>query len=76
MTVTRRIGPLFTDLYELTMAAAYYEHQIVADASFPLFIRDSSQRNYFIAAGLEDVLGELETFQFSESELGGCPTIQ
>lgn len=63
------IGPLFTDLYELTMAAAYFDHRIVSDATFSLFIRNSSKRNYFVAAGLADVLNELALYGFSENDL-------
>jgi len=69
MTTTHRIGPLFTDLYELTMAASYFDNRIFSDATFSVFVRDTSQRNYLVAAGLEDVLRELEGFQFSKEEL-------
>ena len=69
MTVTRRIGPLFTDFYELTMAASYFDNRIFSEATFSVFVRDTSRRNYFVAAGLEDVLRELEAFHFSEDEL-------
>ena len=69
MTAARRIGPLFTDLYELTMAASYFDNQVFSDATFSVFVRDTSRRNYLVAAGLEDVLRELESFQFSEEEL-------
>lgn len=70
MTETSRIGPLFTDLYELTMAASYFEHQLFSQAVFSLFIRGYPfHRNYYVAAGLEDALRELAQFQFSESEL-------
>ena len=69
MTVIRRIGPLFTDLYELTMAASYFDNQIFSDATFSVFLRETSRRNYLVAAGLEDVLRELEGFRFSEEEL-------
>ena len=52
-----RAGPLFTDLYELTMAAGYYKHRIASKATFSLFIRDyPPNRNYLVAVGLEDVL--------------------
>jgi len=65
-----RAGPLFTDLYELTMAAGYYEHRIASKATFSLFIRDyPPNRNFFVAAGLKDVLYELESFHFSESDI-------
>ena len=69
MTATHRIGPLFTDLYELTMAASYFDNRIFSEATFSVFVRDTTRRNYFVAAGLEDVLRELEAFQFSEDEL-------
>ena len=49
------IGPLFTDLYELTMAAAYLKSGIDGRATFSLFIRGfPHRRNYYVAAGLED----------------------
>jgi nicotinate phosphoribosyltransferase len=69
MTSSRHIGPLFTDLYELTMAASYFQQQSFATATFSLFIRDTVARNYFVAAGLEEVLAELEFFQFSEEDI-------
>lgn len=68
-TDTNRIGPLFTDLYELTMAAVYFDHQVFADATFSLFIRPSEKRNYFVAAGLEDALRELVQFHFTAEEI-------
>ena len=71
MTINHRIGPLFTDLYELTMAAAYFKNSVTADATFSLFIRKyPPQRNYFVAAGLEDTLHELESYRFSDEDLG------
>lgn len=74
MTVMEKNGPktdpLFTDLYELTMAASYYEHNVTSEATFSLFIRDYPlDRSYFVSAGLEDVLRELEIFHFSESDI-------
>jgi nicotinate phosphoribosyltransferase len=70
MTETHRIGPLFTDLYELTMAASYFAQEIFSAATFSLFIRDNPfNRNYFVAAGLEDVLDELAELRFSEKDL-------
>jgi nicotinate phosphoribosyltransferase len=70
MTELHRAGPLFTDLYELTMAASYFDHRIFSTATFSLFIRGNYlKRNFFVAAGLEDVLNELETFRFSEKDL-------
>ena len=70
MVHTSIAGPLFTDLYELTMAASYYANQIDSPATFSLFIRGNHlKRNFFIAAGLEDVLNELIAFHFSEQDI-------
>jgi len=63
------IGPLFTDLYELTMAAGYYFRGMSGSATFSLFARDCTERNFFVAAGLEDVLEELSTLRFSTDDL-------
>lgn len=61
---------LLTDLYEFTMAAAYYKHQMFAPATFSLHIREyPSNRGYFVAAGLEDVLEILESFCFVQGDL-------
>ncbi|HMA66868.1 MAG TPA: nicotinate phosphoribosyltransferase, partial [Desulfosalsimonadaceae bacterium] len=70
MTHLPRYGPLFVDLYELTMAAGYFEHGITEEAAFSLFVRDyPADRKFFIAAGLADALAELEDFRFSEADL-------
>ena len=70
MLMNARVGPLFTDLYELTMAASYYEHRIFADATFSLFVRGpASQRGFYVSAGLETVMRELESYRFSQDEL-------
>jgi len=70
MTKACRAGPLFTDLYELTMAASYYAHRIFSPATFSLFIRDNHlTRSFFVAAGLEDVLDELTGFHFPGQDL-------
>ncbi|CAB5118981.1 Nicotinate phosphoribosyltransferase (EC [Olavius algarvensis associated proteobacterium Delta 3] len=63
------IGPLFTDLYELTMAAGYFARSMSAEATFSLFVRDCAERNFFVAAGLEDVLRELSVLAFSKDDL-------
>ena len=65
-----RIGPLFADLYEFTMAAGYHANDIFSPATFSLFVRkDPSERNYYVAAGLEDLLEELENFRFSDDDI-------
>ncbi|UCD87170.1 MAG: nicotinate phosphoribosyltransferase [Desulfobacterales bacterium] len=61
---------LLTDLYELTMAASYFENGMADPATFSLFVRKyPSDRSYFVAAGLEDFLDYAENFRFSESDL-------
>ena len=61
---------LFVDLYELTMAASYFEHQMFGPATFSLFIRNyPSIRRYFVSAGLADVLSYLESLKFSPEDL-------
>jgi len=69
MTAYLPIGPLFTDLYELTMAAGYFDRSMSARATFSLFVRDCPERNFFVAAGLEDVLRELAAMRFSPDDL-------
>ncbi len=61
---------LLTDLYELTMAASYFENGMADPATFSLFVRKyPSDRSYFVAAGLEDLLDYAANFRFSESDL-------
>ena len=67
---TPRSLALFTDLYELTMLRAYHELGITKRAVFSLFARRlPAERNYLIAAGLEDFLQAVETLRFNESDL-------
>src|SRR3990172_8625511 len=59
-----RPSALLTDLYELTMAAAYFENNIRATASFELFVRGLPRdRGYLVAAGLEQALDYLESLR-------------
>ena len=61
---------LFTDLYELTMAAVYFEREMFAPATFSFFIRSYPvNRRFFVACGVEEVLSFLENFRFQEEEL-------
>ncbi len=62
-------GPLFTDLYELTMAASYFAEGLEEEATFSLYIRPNRKRSYFVAAGLEQVLDHLSRWSFSASDL-------
>ncbi|MCW4029489.1 MAG: nicotinate phosphoribosyltransferase [Candidatus Bathyarchaeota archaeon] len=62
---------LFTDYYELTMCAAYFDNQNFEPATFDLFIRRLPEnRSYFLFAGLEEALEYLQTLKFTEEQLG------
>ena len=69
MTMNLEQTPLLTDLYELTMLQAYYEHDMTEEAVFELFMRRSPQRGFFVAAGLEQGLEWLSQLEFGPSEL-------
>lgn len=61
---------LFADLYELTMAACYFENRMFAPSTFSLYIRKyGPHRSYCVSAGLEEVLDFLEHFHFTPDEL-------
>jgi nicotinate phosphoribosyltransferase len=61
---------LLTDLYQLTMAEAYFRERKSAAATFSLFIRSyPPNRGYFIAAGLRDVIEYLESLSFGAAAL-------
>lgn len=61
---------LFTDLYELTMAQAYFEESMTDDAVFSLFVRRLPPcRNFLLACGLDTVLDYLENLRFDEEDL-------
>jgi nicotinate phosphoribosyltransferase len=65
-----RDAALFTDLYELTMAASYVRERMHGEATFSLFSRHlPSHRSFLVAAGLQDVLAFLESFRFSDDAL-------
>ncbi|MGQ9688096.1 MAG: nicotinate phosphoribosyltransferase [Desulfobaccales bacterium] len=61
---------LLTDLYQLTMAACYFDRGMNEEATFSLFIRKyPKNRGYFVAAGLAEALEYLATLHFSEDDL-------
>ncbi len=61
---------LVTDLYELTMAAAYQASGIEHEATFELSVRHlPPTRRFLVAAGLEDALAGLEQLRFSPDDL-------
>lgn len=63
-------SPLTTDLYQLTMLNAYYAHGMGETAVFELFVRKlPPERNFMMAAGLEQALAFLEHLRFTPEEL-------
>jgi len=65
-----RASGLTTDLYELTMAAAYFENGLRERAIFDLFIRKlPKHRSYLIAAGLEQALEYLSSVSFNSEQI-------
>lgn len=61
---------IITDLYELTMAAAYFENGLHHRAIFELFTRRlPKHRAYLIVAGLEQALDYLSTLRFSSDQI-------
>lgn len=66
----RTTSLLLTDLYEITMAAAFFENSFNPSASFELFVRRLPRnRGYLIAAGLEQALSWLEEARFSDDDI-------
>jgi nicotinate phosphoribosyltransferase len=70
-------SPLLTDLYQLTMAAAYHHAgKAEQEAVFHLFFRKLPfGGGYAVAAGLADAVRWLEGFRFDEAALAYLATI-
>jgi nicotinate phosphoribosyltransferase len=61
---------LFADLYEFTMLCAYFELGMTEQATFSLFVRNlPARRNFLIAAGLDDLLNEIEHLRFESEQI-------
>lgn len=64
------MGALLTDLYQLTMLQAYLDEGLDQPATFELFVRGlPPERNFLVAAGIEQALEYLETLTFGDDEL-------
>jgi nicotinate phosphoribosyltransferase len=63
-------SPLLTDLYQLTMLQAYWQHRMAGTAVFELFVRRlPPERAFLVAAGLEQALDFIEEARFTAEEL-------
>src|SRR5262245_23532957 len=61
---------LLCDLYQLAMLQGYFDHGLEGEAVFEFFIRRlPPQRNFLLAAGLEQVIEFLAGFHFSAEDL-------
>lgn len=69
-TPSRERSALLTDLYQLTMLKAYWEHGMHETAVFEFFVRRlPPNRNFLLAAGLAHALDYLEGLRFEPDEL-------
>ena len=71
------VQPLLTDLYQITMAYAYWKSGKINDvATFDLFFRKNPFKGEFtIFAGLSDCLKFLENFHYSETDISYLRTV-
>jgi nicotinate phosphoribosyltransferase len=61
---------LFTDLYELTMAQAYFSQGMHQPATFGLTVRSyPPNRGYLVSSGLDDVLDYLSRLHFDDAAI-------
>ena len=71
---------LATDLYQLTMSAAYSGRDPLPRATFELFVRRMPpKRNFLVFGGLEQVLAGLREIAFSKKQieyLSGLPAFR
>lgn len=61
---------LLTDLYQLTMLAAYSQRGMAEEAVFDFFVRRLPPgRNFLVAAGLEQLVDYLENLRFDAGDI-------
>ena len=69
--MTPSAGALLIDLYELTMAQAYFDLDMHETAVFELFVRRlPTTRRFLLTAGLEQALHYVEQLRFSSADIG------
>ena len=61
---------LNADLYELTMAAGYYDNNLNIPATFEMFIRELPEnRSYLVSAGLQHVINYILNLKFEKEDI-------
>jgi nicotinate phosphoribosyltransferase len=61
---------LNTDLYELTMAAGYFDNGLNTSATFEMFIREfPANRSYLVSAGLQHVINYIQNLKFEKEDI-------
>jgi nicotinate phosphoribosyltransferase len=74
---TAPTSPLLTDLYQLTMLQAYFDRRMAAPAVFELFVRRLPEnRNFLVAAGLEQAVEYLRNLRFTPDDLAQLQSTQ
>jgi len=73
-----RVGALHTDLYQLTMAAAYFAlGKKDVRATFEYFVRDMPKnRSFLVFCGLEQALEYLEGLRFTDEQIDYLRSLQ
>lgn len=68
---------LLTDLYQLTMAQAYFEHDMLdVQGCFHMFFRDNPFRGgYSVACGTSEIADIVASLHFSENDISYLKTI-
>ncbi len=70
MWLIKATPALFTDLYELTMAQAYFRRGMDETAYFEVFVRHLPEHwGFFVMAGLPEVESYLHEFRFSLEDI-------
>ena len=69
---------LLTDLYQVTMAYGYWKNRSAdRESTFHLFFRKNPfEGGYAVATGLETAIEFLETFEFSEDDVGYLKSLE
>ena len=60
---------MLTDLYELTMANIYFKTGENKNAVFTFYIRPTEKRNFFIFAGLYELIKNILNMKFSKEDI-------